>query len=465
MQTSQVHCLPIAFDDFKRGQTIGQCVASLQMLSATMDKVFDRILLRVNEEAVRLQDIDERISTAKMKVEKITGVTTATTVHCAAKYPIGERLEGFKTLDHDLNFVETPDYALTDSRCLPSDRTVSRKRERHLIDLLAKVNPDLSSFETGLKRGLGQLPSYLPSVNSMLLFDSNMTPYRDYNVLPSLMGRDAKERGDQSRGRDMDEAPDTFMNPDEALRAQQLDFLHRPAAPDFQPMEFPDLKDFDPAFKNVASNINYASLNESLPSIAPTAHQKSGLPDLPALMDMPGATTSAVPETSSTSLPTPPPLEQPKVTTAPPPPPPPPPPTTTKTTTAPPPPQPSSAARAKVDPQPKTETPAPMAGGLLGDIAKGLKLKSAKKRKLKKKKKPSKPSLADALRARLNQRANFMSGRNRKSKKKKKSKKPALKIPSADGDDKRKSTMNFKSIPQHRERSHTFEEDDEDWSD
>jgi hypothetical protein len=383
-------------------------------------------------------------------------------VHCAAKYPASEKVKGFKRLNHGATFARTPEFALADENAhfLPSDRKISRKRERNLVDLYSAVNPDLSQFETGLKHGLGQLPQYLPSVSSMLLFDSKSNPYKDYNVLPSLMGRDAKRRsnnGDEV-ARSMGDAPDTFMNPDSALNAQQLDFLHRPAAPEVAPMEFMNLADFDPSFKNIASNINYESLSgNALPSIAPTAHQKTGLPDLPAIMDTPGAQTSSIPPVSSNTAPPPPP-----VTTTSAPPPPPPPPTTTMKTPPPPPPSSDKPKLAKIDKRDKEEQPPPMAGGLLGDIAKGMKLKSAKKRKLKKKKKKKgKPSLADQLRDRLKSRANFMSGRNRKKKKKKK--KISIKM-KGEPEKPKKSLLNFNAIPKQRERSHTFE-DDEEWSD
>jgi len=450
MQTSQHHCVGAVFDDFRKEHTIGQTLHTLQGLQGVMDKIFDGIISRVNEEADRISQIDGRIEEAKAKVKKITGITTSTTVHCAAKYPASEKVVGFKRLNQGATFARTPQFSLPDENAhyLPSDRKISRKRERNLIGLYSAVNPDLSQFENGLKRGLGQLPQYLPSTSSMLLFDSTSNPYKDYNVLPSLMGRDVKRRVDDAQGRSMGDAPDTFMNPDAALNAQQLDFLHRPAAPEVAPMEFMDLKDFDPSFKNIASNINYASLSGSaLPSIAPTAHQKSGLPDLPAIMDTPGAQTSSIPAVSSTTAPPPPPVTS--TTKAPPPPPPPP--VTTKT--APPPPTNSKRPSiTKVDKRPKEEQPTPMAGGLLGDIAKGLKLKSAKKRKLKKPKKKGKPTLADQLRNRLNRRANFMSGRNR-SKGKKKKKKIKIKMKKEPG--KPKSSLNFNAIPKARERSHT----------
>ena len=463
MQTSQVHCLGVCFDDFRKEHTVAQALKTLENMSSVMDKMFDGIISRVNEEADRIAQIDERIEDAKAKVKKITGITTSTTVHSAAKYPASEKLKGFKRLNHGATFSRMPEFSLADENAhfLPSDRKISRKRERSLIDLYSDVNPDLSQFETGLKRGLGQLPRHLPSVSSMLLFDSKSNPYKDYNVLPSLMGRDVKRRGDNGdeAGRSMGDAPDTFMNPDSAMNAQQLDFLHRPAAPEVAPIEFMNLADFDPSFKNIASNINYESLSgNALPSIAPTAHQKSGLPDLPAIMDAPGAQTSSIPPVSNQTAPPPPPVT---TTTAPPPPPPPP----TTTQKAPPPPPVTSSNKpsvAKVDKRPKEDQPPPMAGGLLGDIAKGMKLKSAKKRKLKKKKKKKgKPTLADQLRNRLNRRADFMSGRSRKKKKKKKKK---ISIKMKEPEKPKKSLLNLNAIPKKRDRSHTFE-DDEEWSD
>ena len=39
--------------------------------------------------------------------------------------------------------------------------------------------------------GLGRLPSYLPSIASVLLFNSDENPYKAYNTLDNLLGKDA----------------------------------------------------------------------------------------------------------------------------------------------------------------------------------------------------------------------------------------------------------------------------------
>jgi len=214
----------------------------------------------------------------------------------------------------------------------------------------------------------------------MLLFDTKETPYKDYNVLVSLMGRNVKARDAQEK-RNLQAAPPSLNEATDGPRKDPKNIMFQPSAPEistqvFEPLAFP-------SGPQPATDVNFQSGDlPDLLSIAPTAHQSAPeLPPLPALMDAPGAATSAIPGP-------PPPLGPPAEAAAPPPPPPPPvapAPAAPRPQhqTVPVPPPPASFATPAAAPSPATNAPPRRAapGGLLAEIARGKKLKKPKKRK------------------------------------------------------------------------------------
>jgi len=418
MQSSQAHCVSGAFADYNKPQTVAQAVRCLMSLEKTMNCVFDRILSRVSEETARLGSIDQRIATAQLKVEKVSQQNTGTTIHCIAKYPGKEQVEPFKCVNHDLPFKGMTDIEAPSNEAIfrPAQTRVLAKQEQALMALYSAVNPDMSVFNHGLKEGLGKLPPYLPSATGMLLFDTKETPYKDYNVLVSLMGRNVKARDAQEK-RNLQAAPPSLNEATDGPRKDPKNIMFQPSAPEistqvFEPLAFP-------SGPQPATDVNFQSGDlPDLLSIAPTAHQSAPeLPPLPALMDAPGAATSAIPGP-------PPPLGPPAEAAAPPPPPPPPvapAPAAPRPQhqTVPVPPPPASFATPAAAPSPATNAPPRRAapGGLLAEIARGKKLKKPKKRKKKKKKELS---MREQLQLSLRRRAGMLNPQNKKRKKKKK---------------------------------------------
>lgn len=65
-----------------------------------------------------------------------------------------------------------------------------------IIDLFDKINPE--HFEKNpetimTEKGLGRLPPYVPTVGSVLLFNSGENPYQQYVSWDNLLGRDFEE--------------------------------------------------------------------------------------------------------------------------------------------------------------------------------------------------------------------------------------------------------------------------------
>ena len=172
--------------------------------------------------------------------------------------------------------------------------------------------------DTEAGEGLGSLPRYLPSVSSLLLFNTDENPYKKYVVLDPLEGAKTKTRDKlMEEENQLSEAPITITQGEELGRAQQDSIMYVPLMPELSQLDVPEML---PQLQYVASDVFYsADVGASIaPSLANTV-----MPDLPNVADpqAPAATANDVPLPPPTSAAPPPP---PPGEGAPPPPPPPP---------------------------------------------------------------------------------------------------------------------------------------------
>ena len=163
--------------------------------------------------------------------------------------------------------------------------------------------------------GLGRLPRHLPSVSSLLLFNTTENPYKKYVVLDPLEGAKTKTRdkiGEEENK--LSEAPVTITKGEELQRGQQDSIMYVPLMPELPELDVPEMLQLP----YVASDMFFQG--DSMASIAPSLANTT-VPDLPNLADpdAPAATAAA-------AAGGPPPPDTGGGGGAPPPPPPPPPP-------------------------------------------------------------------------------------------------------------------------------------------
>lgn len=387
IMSNQVFNVPGVPGELRREETIHQIADSLDYLDKVADEVFLKINTKVTDNRSRLQRINDRVSLAQAKVDKIKGSKKATKVFACAKYPAQDDLEEYKML-FPLNSVD----GLTNPK-RPNYRIASKHKaleDRGLRDKLQfyNVHVDTRKKKTeGLHReGLGGLPKTLPSVSSLLLFNTSENLYKKYVMLDPL-GVVTKTRTAIDEETDLADAPSTITQREELQRQQNESFFYMPDIGEVPEITVPD---FLPNLLGVADDLSYSA--DMGPSIAPSV---AIIPDLPSvepdagtLPDMPGVAPpiDGAPPPPSAAPPPPPP------SAAPPPPPPPPPPPDA----APPPPPPPPPSEAP-PPPPPGEVPAEIAApsdgrsSLLDAIRKAggagkAGLKKPEERKIKKKK-------------------------------------------------------------------------------
>ncbi len=157
--------------------------------------------------------------------------------------------------------------------------------------------------------GLGSLPKNLPSISSLLLFNTTENPYKKYVLRDPLEGARTKTRANIAEEEEkLSEAPQTITHGEQMERGQKDSLLYVPLMPELPELDVPDML---PSLQYVASDMYYQG--DAGASIAPSV--ASIIPKLPNLADPDAPAAQETPELL-------PPIEE---AGGPPPPPPPPP--------------------------------------------------------------------------------------------------------------------------------------------
>mmetsp|Transcript_20338 Transcript_20338/g.77867 ORF Transcript_20338/g.77867 Transcript_20338/m.77867 type:complete len:339 (+) Transcript_20338:429-1445(+) len=281
--------------------------------------------------------------------------------------------------------------------------------------------------------GLGRLPEHLPSISSLILFNTNENPYNVYVSIDNLLYEDDGSADvDMVPTHTVADGPQSVISGEELERYGHLKIRYQPTIDGAPQLNLPTALGSELGM--VADNISWETSGVEIPTfdpIAPSAHI-GNLPDLPvdpaALGNGPEAAPPPPPDTTAAAAPAagaPPPPPPPPSSGAPPPPPPP-------SSGAPPPPPPSGAPPPPPPPSnvPKeVAAPPPARMSLLDQLRNKdnkKKLKSAKRSR-----KPSKSArfeeaqqaaepandIMSSLKKALSRRAMSISGQlNRKSK-------------------------------------------------
>jgi WAS family protein 1 len=392
---SQGFNVPTIPPDLRREETIHQIADALEYLDKVANEILARVGKRVVENRAHLQRINDRVSLAAARVDKLKGSNKATKVFAGAKYPAEDKLDPFKTTftnTDGLREIKHSHYKVQEKHAYVDDRVFKEKLQFYNVHLGTKARNNQNSQE----EGLGGLPSNIPSVSSLLLFNTTENPYKKYVMLDPL-GVVTKTRAalEEEEAR-IAEAPSTIVHNEELYRASAENFLYIPELGTVPEIAVPDLL---PNLPGVADDLAFSA--DQGPSIAPSV-MGSNMPDLPSVSPehdaLPTGPTSTMLPPAPSGPPPPEPPPPPSGGLPPPPPPPsaPPPPGPPPPPPPPGPPPPGPPPPPAIDDAPKSSAePTSGTGGrqsLLDSIVKaggtaGAGLKSAKDRKVSQKKK------------------------------------------------------------------------------
>jgi len=288
----QMYHVPVVLPDLRREESLSQIIDSLEYLQAIANDIFNRISNRVAENRDQLTAINNRINTCQAKVDKLRSHRSkATQVFSTPKYPAPEFLSEYTTLFANVNphlqkikrskvssDIRLPD--VTNEMMLAKKQYFKPKLATKAIvrkNTQQQKSAEKSEDDVGEEgEGLGSLPKHLPSVSSLLLFNTSENPYKKYVILDPLEGVKTKTR-DTIKEEEISEAPYTITEGEELLRGTADDVMYKPKMPDLPELEVPLQL---PHLPNVADDLFFeADMGQSIaPSVA-----GSNVPELPSL--------------------------------------------------------------------------------------------------------------------------------------------------------------------------------------
>ncbi|RAW27074.1 hypothetical protein PC110_g16534 [Phytophthora cactorum] len=239
MQTSQVYAVDRVYGDLQPQFVAKDVLKALSQLDAVVGDVFNRLVHKVSQEKERVAAVDKRIQVCQAKVNALTARRTSnkpTTVFSTSKYPAPKQLPLPKTLFHDKPYADAPPLvpdADDDTHFLPAEPLPPAHRGQHMaevVELFEKVNEYQKTQQPEAdmeKEGLGRLPEYIPSVGSVLLFNSGENPYQKYTSWDNLLGTDYEE--EEEKQKELAKAPRTIEYGDELPAVHGLNYEFHPS--------------------------------------------------------------------------------------------------------------------------------------------------------------------------------------------------------------------------------------------
>ena len=281
--------VPIILPDLRREESLTQVIDSLEYLQAVANDIFNRISNRVAENRDQLTAINNRINTCQAKVDKLRHRSKATQVYAIPKYPAPRNLNEYTSLFCNVNpqLQKIKRSKVSSDIRLPdvTNETMQAKTAYFKPKMATKASvrqqqkhksTDGDNVNESEGEGLGSLPKHLPSVSSLLLFNTSENPYKKYVILDPLEGVKTKTR-DSIKEEEISEAPYTITEGEELLHGNVDSVMYVPIMPELPELDVPLQL---PHLPNVADDLFYEA--ELGPSIAPSV-AGSNVPELPTL--------------------------------------------------------------------------------------------------------------------------------------------------------------------------------------
>ena len=239
----------------------------------------------------------------------MVGSKRATKIFSSAKFPAEKKLPDVAVLYHnvlpqDVQHSEDDDDVIFQ----PGDRKNSPLANQQLNDGLYSLLTRINSVNTEKVRveivmedeGIGGLPEYLPTISSMLLFNSSENPYRAYSIgFDNLLQGDHKEAEEEAK-KDLHSAPESLMTGLQLPDIAQIDYEFKPELGQMNNLDLPT----NLPLPDIA-DLSYSVGAEGAAVIAPSAHQTSGmlaLPPIEGFGDVPSAVDRSGPPPRKISL-------------------------------------------------------------------------------------------------------------------------------------------------------------------
>lgn len=175
----ELYDIPVIQPDLRHEETIIQIANAFDLLQQVITDVFDKVDDRIKLNAKAVQDVDVRIDRINRKLDELSNEYESIDIQSTYDYP-PEKL--FKDIPMTLTLSNRKNINLNRQYHIESgiDANISKTYEKKLQFYYVR-QPKNSTSSTGsskeahtyLESGLGSVPSYIDSINALLLFNKS----------------------------------------------------------------------------------------------------------------------------------------------------------------------------------------------------------------------------------------------------------------------------------------------------
>nr|XP_020644687.1 WASH complex subunit 1 [Pogona vitticeps] len=280
----QTYSVPLIQPNLRREEAIHQIADALEYLQKVSDDIFNRISQRVEASRTQLRAIDERVTLAQAKIEKIKGSKKAIKVFSSSKYPAPERLQEYISIfagAKDPDAQKRPRRKIQSKHRAFEEKSLQEKPEHFPLCVSTKIH-----HEDDAEEGLGSLPRNISSLSSLLLFNTTENLYKKYVFLDPLAGAVTKTHVAlvTETQEKLFDAPLSITKRGQLDQQVAENYFY---VPDLGQVPEIDVPSYLPDLPGIAADLMYSA--DLGPGIAPSA-PGAPLPELPSF-----STESAVP--------------------------------------------------------------------------------------------------------------------------------------------------------------------------
>ena len=171
MSTDKLYDIPVVPPDLRHEEMVRQICDALDHIDQVAKDIFTRIGKRIADNHASLHALNDRIALAQAKIDKVKGSNKAMKVFSAAKYPAADK-------PSDYTSVFGGNQALPPGVTRDNYKLHSKHKQLDEMAMKDKLMfygvPRHTRRDEGSQwEGLGGLPANVPSVSSLLLFNTS----------------------------------------------------------------------------------------------------------------------------------------------------------------------------------------------------------------------------------------------------------------------------------------------------
>lgn len=181
----ELYDIPVIQPDLRHEETIIQIANAFNLLQQVISDVFDKVDDRIKSNSKAVQDIDVRIDRINRKITELANEYESIDIQSPCDYPPAKLLKDIPitlTVSNRRNINLNRQYVVESGPDSNISKTYEKKLQFYYVRQPKSSNSSAGSgsskeTQTYLESGLGSVPSYVDSVNALLLLNKSENVY------------------------------------------------------------------------------------------------------------------------------------------------------------------------------------------------------------------------------------------------------------------------------------------------